>query len=124
MDPLRERPLISVEGLARRFGDSSQPAVFENIWFGVDRGEFVCLIGHSGCGKTTILNVLAGLEAPSEGVIILADKEITGPSLDRAVIFQSHALLPWMTVMGNVAFAVKSRHPSWSKMKIEQHCQR
>src|SRR5215213_751340 len=85
-----ERPLISVEGLARRFGDSAQPAVFENIWFGVDRGEFVCLIGHSGCGKTTILNVLAGLDQPSDGAVIVDNREIDGPSLDRARV-QAHA---------------------------------
>ena len=116
-----ERPLISVEGLARRFGDANQPAVFEDIWFGVDRGEFVCLIGHSGCGKTTILNVLAGLDSPSEGAVIVDNREIDGPSLDRAVIFQGHALLPWLTVMGNIAFAVKSRWPSWNAAKVREH---
>ena len=110
-----ERPLISVEGLARRFGDGAQPAVFENVWFGVERGEFVCLIGHSGCGKTTILNVLAGLDRPSEGAVIVDSREIDGPSLDRAVIFQGHALLPWLSVMGNIAFAVASRWPAWDR---------
>ena len=115
------RPLISVEGLARRFGDASQPAVFEDLWFGVERGEFVCLIGHSGCGKTTILNVLAGLDSPSEGAVIVDNREIDGPSLDRAVIFQGHALLPWLTVMGNIAFAVKSRWPSWDGAKVREH---
>src|ERR1043166_7066819 len=118
------RPLISVEGLARRFGDSNQPAVFENIWFGVDRGEFVCLIGHSGCGKTTILNVLAGLDRPSDGAVIVDNREIDGPSLDRAVIFQGHALLPWLTVMGNIAFAVSSRWPSWDKAKVQEHARK
>ena len=78
---MEHRPLISIEGLARRFGDSSQPAVFEDIWFGVDKGEFCCLIGHSGCGKTTILNVLAGLDSPSEGAVIVDNREIDGPSL-------------------------------------------
>ena len=101
-----ERPLISIEGLARRFGET---AVFENIWFGIERSEFVCLIGHSGCGKTTILNVLAGLDQPSDGTVIVDNREIDGPSLDRAVIFQGHALLPWLSVMGNIAFAVSSR---------------
>jgi len=114
------RPLISVEGLARRFGDAG-PAVFEDIWFGVERGEFCCLIGHSGCGKTTILNVLAGLDAPSGGAVIVDNREIDGPSLDRAVIFQGHALLPWLTVLGNIAFAVASRWPSWDRAKVRAH---
>ncbi len=124
MDRPLQRPLISVEGLARRFGDSNQPAVFENIWFGIDRGEFVCLIGHSGCGKTTILNVLAGLDQPSDGAVIVDNREIDGPSLDRAVIFQGHALLPWLSVMGNIAFAVSSRWPSWDRAKVQDHARK
>ena len=124
MASLTERPLISIEGLARRFGDDGQPAVFENIWFGIERGEFVCLIGHSGCGKTTILNVLAGLDRPSDGVVIVDNREIDGPSLDRAVIFQGHALLPWLTVMGNIAFAVSSRWPKWGRARVQDHAGR
>jgi len=116
--------MISIEGLARRFGDASQPAIFENIWFEVDKGEFCCLIGHSGCGKTTILNVLAGLDRPSGGTVIVDNREIDGPSLDRAVIFQGHALLPWLTVMGNIAFAVSSRWPSWPRAKVAEHARR
>jgi nitrate/nitrite transport system ATP-binding protein len=115
--------LISVEGLTRRFGEG-QAAVFEDIWFSIERGEFVCLIGHSGCGKTTILNVLAGLDKPSGGTVIVDGKEIDGPSLDRAVIFQSHALMPWLTVMGNVAFAVASRWPSWQRASVREHARR
>ena len=61
------------------------------------RGEFVCVIGHSGCGKTTVLNILAGLDTPSEGAVIVDGQAIEGPSLDRAVIFQGHSLLPWRT---------------------------
>ena len=64
------------------------------------RGEFGCVIGHSGCGKTTVLNILAGLDEPSEGTVIVDGQAIEGTSLDRAVIFQSHALLPWRTVLG------------------------
>ena len=122
------RPLISVEGLAKRFpppsGRGPGTTVFEDVWLAIDKGEFVCLIGHSGCGKTTILNALAGLETPSDGVIVAAGQEVTGPSLDRAVIFQSHALMPWMSVLGNVAFAVKSRWPRWTRDKIHAHAQR
>ncbi len=109
---------LSIEGIARRYGDRP---VFRDLWFGVEQGEFVTLIGHSGCGKTTILNILAGLEQPDDGVIVLDGKEITGPSLDRAVIFQSHALLPWLTALGNVSFAVRSRHRGWSRQQVRDH---
>jgi nitrate/nitrite transport system ATP-binding protein len=84
-------------------------------------GEFVCIIGHSGCGKTTILNVLAGLEEASAGNAFMDSREVKGPSLDRGVVFQSHALMPWMSVLGNVAFAVKSKWPDWPKDKIAAH---
>src|SRR6266576_2415415 len=88
------------------------------------RGEFTCVIGHSGCGKTTVLNVLAGLDQPTEGVVIVDAQAIEGPSLDRAVIFQSHALLPWRTVMGNVAYAVSSKWRRWTSHKIHAQAQK
>jgi len=111
------RPYASIEGIARRYGPL---AIFEDVWFGVGRGEFVCLVGHSGCGKTTILNILAGLEPPSEGVLLVEGQEVTGPSLDRAVIFQGHALMPWMTAAGNVAFALSCKHPDWSRAQCDE----
>jgi nitrate/nitrite transport system ATP-binding protein len=116
---------ISIEGIARRFAGASgsTTAVFEDLWLSMKRGEFVSVIGHSGCGKTTVLNILAGIDTPSAGTVIVDGKEIEGPSLDRAVIFQSHALLPWRTVMGNVAYAVSSRHRGWSKTDVAKHAQ-
>ena len=106
---------LSVEGIECRYGDR---IVFHDLWFGIGKGEIVALIGHSGCGKTTILNMLAGLENSAQGTILVGGAELRGPSLDRAVIFQSHALMPWMTALGNVAFAVRSRHPRWSRAAI------
>jgi nitrate/nitrite transport system ATP-binding protein len=111
---------LLVEGLARRFGTNAAP-VFENLHFGIKRGEFVCIIGHSGCGKTTVLNILAGLDEASAGNIFMDGREVKGPSLDRGVVFQGHALMPWMTALGNVEFAVRSRHPGWKRSEIEAH---
>ena len=111
-------PWLSIEGIRRDYGSR---VVFRDVWFGVERGEFVALIGHSGCGKTTILSILAGLEAPDTGVIVMDGHQVSGPALDRAVIFQSHALLPWLTAQGNVAFAVRSRHKDWSRAKVQDH---
>jgi nitrate/nitrite transport system ATP-binding protein len=106
---------LSIEGIGRNYGDRT---VFRDLWFHVDHNEFVALIGHSGCGKTTVLNILSGLEKPDSGVLFLGGKEITGPSLERAVIFQSHALLPWLSALDNVAFAVRSRNPQWSRAQV------
>ena len=98
--------------------------MFEDLWLSMARGEFICIIGHSGCGKTTVLNILAGLDAPSAGTVIVDNQAIEGPSLDRAVIFQSHALLPWRTVMGNVAYAVASKWRYMNKDDLHAHAQK
>src|SRR5215469_16847893 len=114
---------ISIEAVSKKFPAPGGGAttVFANLWLSMARGEFVCVIGHSGCGKTTVLNILAGLDAPSEGAVIVDGQAIEGTSLDRAVIFQSHALLPWRTVLGNVAFAVSSKWRGWSRAKVSEH---
>lgn len=114
---------VKIEGLSKQY-KSDQPPVFENINFSINSGEFVCIIGHSGCGKTTILNVLAGLEEASSGHVIMANREISGPNLDRGVVFQGHALMPWLTVLQNITFAVKSKYPTWKKDQIEEHAYR
>ena len=117
--PARKAPVnafLSVEKLAKAYVPAKP--VFADVSFTIDKGEFVCVIGHSGCGKTTILNVLAGLDSASAGDVIMDGKEIKGPSLDRGVVFQGHALMPWLTVRQNVAFAVKSRWPDWSRAQL------
>ena len=103
--------------------DGKETTVFENLWLSMGRGEFGCVIGHSGCGKTTVLNILAGLDQPSEGAVIVDGQAIEGTSLDRAVIFQSHALLPWRTVLGNVAYAVTSKWRNWDRARVKAHAQ-
>ncbi|MDI4663875.1 ABC transporter ATP-binding protein [Xanthobacter autotrophicus] len=117
---------ISIEGIARRYpaAGGSFTTIFENLWLQVPRGEFVCIIGHSGCGKTSVLNILAGLETPSDGVVVVDGQAIEGPSLDRAVIFQGHALLPWKSVIGNVAYAVSSRWRKAGRAEVEERSKR
>ena len=117
---------ISIEGVSKRFPGpgGGSTTVFEELWLSMARGEFVCIIGHSGCGKTTVLNILAGLEQPSDGTVIVDNQAIEGPSLDRAVIFQSHALLPWLTVMGNVTYAIASKWRFMSKEKLQAHARK
>ncbi|AYQ27503.1 MULTISPECIES: ABC transporter ATP-binding protein [unclassified Polaromonas] len=113
---------LKIEGLSKAF-TPSRP-VFADVSFTISKGEFVCIIGHSGCGKTTILNVLAGLDTATAGHIFMENREIGGPSLERGVVFQSHALMPWLTVRKNIAFAVVSRWPDWTAAQVNAHVEK
>ncbi|QTL04941.1 ABC transporter ATP-binding protein [Aquabacter sp. L1I39] len=117
---------VSIEGISRRYkaAGGRTTTVFDDLWFSMNKGDFACIIGHSGCGKTTVLNILAGLDLPDSGAAVVDGRAIEGPALDRAVIFQSHALLPWRTVLGNVSYAVSSRHPDWSREQVRAHALR
>jgi nitrate/nitrite transport system ATP-binding protein len=117
------RAFLEVRGLAKSFPGAGAP-VFDAVNFSVTRGEFVCIIGHSGCGKTTILNVLAGLDQASAGTVIMDNREVAGPSLDRGVVFQGHALMPWLSVRKNIAFAVRSKWPDWTRAQIDEQVER
>jgi len=87
--------------------ESGSFRALQNVNLKMDRGEFISLIGHSGCGKSTVLNIVAGLYQATEGGVILDNREVSSPSPDRAVVFQNHALLPWLTVYENVELAVR-----------------
>jgi nitrate ABC transporter ATP-binding subunit len=89
--------------------------VLQNVNLSIERGEFVSLIGHSGCGKSTILNIVAGLETATSGILELDGSLITGPGPDRGVVFQNYSLLPWLSVYGNVYEVVDAVFPKRSK---------
>jgi nitrate/nitrite transport system ATP-binding protein len=114
---------VKIEGLGKTYPGSAE-AVFDGVNIDIAQGEFVCIIGHSGCGKTTILNVLAGLESASEGHVFMDGREVTGPGLERGVVFQGHALMPWLSVRSNIAFAVRSKWPQWSHAQVQQQVER
>ncbi len=99
---------IEISGVEQTFKTRKGlfPAL-RDIHFNVAKGEFVALIGHSGCGKSTLLNLIAGLTTPTQGVLLCANREIAGPGPERAVVFQNHSLLPWLTCFENVYLAVE-----------------
>ena len=112
---------LQVENLGKAYG--AEP-VFEGVNFSLSEGEFVCIIGHSGCGKTTILNVLAGLETASTGHVFMDGREVVAPGLERGVVFQGHALRPWLSVRDNIAFAVRSKWPQWPRALVASHVEK
>ena len=99
---------IAISGVEQTFKTAKGPFVaLRDINLNVAKGEFVTLIGHSGCGKSTLLNLIAGLTNPTQGTLLCANREIAGPGPERAVVFQNHSLLPWLTCFENVYLAVE-----------------
>ncbi len=102
-------PKLSILGASKSYvqGSGERVQALERATLEIAKGEFVCLIGPSGCGKSTLLNLIAGLERPDEGQVLMDGRPISGPGPDRAVLFQEPSLFPWMSVLGNVEFALE-----------------
>ncbi|MDU0343583.1 ABC transporter ATP-binding protein [Bosea rubneri] len=112
---------LKIDHVDKRFArGAATTEVLKDISLVIDKGEFVSIIGHSGCGKSTLLNIVAGLTSVSAGAVLLEGKEVNAPGPERAVVFQNHSLLPWLTVYDNVALAVNKVFGG-VKSKAERH---
>ena len=112
---------LHIDHIGMTFPTDNGPLnVLNDVNLKIDQGEFISLIGHSGCGKSTVLNIVAGLLQSSSGGVLLEDREINEPGPDRAVVFQNHSLLPWLSVYDNVRLAVDQVFKR-SKSKAERH---
>jgi len=105
---------INVENITFNYGKQK---VLEDINFKAERGDFICILGPSGCGKSTFLRLVAGLNSPGSGTISINGKGITGPGLDRGVVFQDYSLFPWFTALQNVSLALKQAFPIKPRLK-------
>lgn len=98
---------LSIENVDKVFSrGASVTKVLENVCLRIEKRQFVTIIGHSGCGKSTLLNIVAGLTQATSGGVILEEREVNSPGPDRAVVFQNHSLLPWLSAYENVRLAV------------------
>ncbi|MDO4786626.1 MAG: ABC transporter ATP-binding protein [Fretibacterium sp.] len=109
----------SVEARALSFRHGDGPLVLRGLDFRVEAGEFVCLLGHSGGGKTTLLRLAAGLERPTSGELLVGGAPVAGPGTDRGMVFQEHSLFPWLTARANVAFGVRQAFRRLSRREAE-----
>jgi len=111
---------LVVEGVSKRF--HTREGTIEAlgpISFSVKEGEMLCLLGPSGCGKSTMLNIIAGLEQPDAGHVLADGQRVSSPGPDRMVLFQEHALFPWLTVLGNVMFGLKLKRKLTNAERLE-----
>jgi len=107
---------LEVEGLTKTFATPAGPFVaVEDVDVRVHDGEFACLLGHSGCGKSTVLSIVAGLQCATRGRVRIDGAEVTGPGADRAVVFQAPCLLPWLTARQNVTLAIRQASPQLTR---------
>ena len=112
---------LEISDVGIRFPTTKGPfQALQNVNLRIERGQFVALIGHSGCGKSTLLNIVAGLSSATSGGVVLSGREVNEPGPDRAMVFQTHALLPWLSAYDNVRLAVDQ---VWSRRKsrAERH---
>src|SRR2546425_5561810 len=99
---------VETAGLGKTSPTPAGPAeIVRDFTLNVGRGEFVCIVGHSGCGKSTVLSIVMGLNQPTTGGVVIGGREVSGPGTDRGVVFQSATLLPWLTVRDNVRLALE-----------------
>ncbi len=118
---ISEKPFLKLEQVDKSFDRGGQTSVvLKGIDLSVAKGEFISVIGHSGCGKSTMMNLIAGLTRVTSGVVFLENKEVNSPGPDRAVVFQNHSLLPWLTVYENVRIGVDKVF-SRAKSRAERH---
>ena len=112
---------LSLEQINMTFETKNGPfCALDNVTLPIAKGEFVSIIGHSGCGKSTVLNIIAGLLCATRGGVLLENREVNSPGPDRAVVFQNHSLLPWLTVYENVRLAVDKVF-SGTKTRQQRH---
>jgi len=112
---------LSLENINMSFhAKGNTSCVLDDVNLRIDKGEVISIIGHSGCGKSTVLNIVAGLLQATTGGVLLENKEVNTPGPDRAVVFQNHSLLPWLSVYDNVRLAVDKVFAS-TKSKKERH---
>ncbi|MEO8213976.1 MAG: ABC transporter ATP-binding protein [Myxococcales bacterium] len=105
-------------------GKAATTPVLSDINLSVERGEFVAIVGYSGAGKTTLINMIAGLTSPDQGTVTLDGKPVTGPGADRGVVFQNYSLLPWMTAYQNVYLAVDQTFQDWTPERKRAHTEK
>jgi len=115
-------PVIEFRNVSKWYGEGdNKTEVLSSINLKILEGEFLAIVGFTGSGKTTLVNMMTGLDSPSEGEVLYRGKPITGPAPERGIIFQNYSLLPWFTVYQNVALAVNQVHPDWPKDKRDAH---
>ncbi|MDH7795381.1 MULTISPECIES: ABC transporter ATP-binding protein [unclassified Beijerinckia] len=118
---MSNHPYLKFDQIGKTFSrGSATTEVLRDINLVIGQGEYVSIIGHSGCGKSTLLNIVAGLTPVTSGAVLLEDKEVNSPGPERAVVFQNHSLLPWLTVYENVSLAVNKVF-SGVKTRSERH---
>jgi len=114
--------LIEFKNVSKWYGSgSNKTEVLSNINLSVEEGEFLSIVGFTGSGKSTLINLISGLIEPSVGEVLFKGKKISGPSKERGVIFQNYSLLPWLSVYNNVKLAVDQAFPKWSKKQKDEH---